>query len=159
MPAVQRPLGGLCDGQLLIISEYPDLFGVIGTTYGGDGVTNFTLPDLRGRVPVHSGTGTGLSQRSLGDAIGAETVSLDETELPAHNHSMFVAGALANNNNRAAGDSIGSAEIYVNSDPGFAPSQPTIALNASTIENTGSGGHENMQPSLCVNYIISVESV
>src|SRR5262245_26202423 len=82
------PLGwATCDGQLLPISQYTALFSLLGTTYGGDGVTNFALPDLRGRVPMHPGQGPGLSPRTLGEKAGTETVTLTTAQLPAHNHA------------------------------------------------------------------------
>ena len=77
-----------CDGQLLPISQYPALYNLIGTTYGGDGDTTFALPDLRGRTPIHQGAGEGLTPRELGQTLGAETVVLSAQELPAHSHSV-----------------------------------------------------------------------
>ena len=78
-----------CDGQLLAISSNEDLFSLLGTTYGGDGRTTFGLPDLRGRVPVHMGTGAGLSPRPWGQKAGAQSVTLSVPELPQHTHSLM----------------------------------------------------------------------
>ena len=78
----------LCDGQLLAISQHAALFSILGTTYGGDGRTNFALPDLRGRSPVHAGDGAGLSDVRLGERGGAETSQLTVAELPAHAHEV-----------------------------------------------------------------------
>ncbi|MFY1113097.1 MAG: tail fiber protein, partial [Methanosarcinaceae archaeon] len=77
-----------CDGQLLPISQNTALFSILGTTYGGDGRTTFGLPDLRGRVPVHAGSGPGLSTVRLGDTGGAETVTLSQAQMPSHNHTI-----------------------------------------------------------------------
>jgi hypothetical protein len=76
----------LCDGQTLNVADYGRLFAVLGTTYGGDGVTTFAVPDLRGRAPIHTGQGQGLSLRVLGDTGGAESVALTTGQLPIHKH-------------------------------------------------------------------------
>ena len=78
----------LCDGQLLPISQNTALFSLIGTVYGGDGETNFALPDLRGRAAMHAGNGPGLTPRQLGSRSGAATVTLTPGEVPSHNHAM-----------------------------------------------------------------------
>src|SRR5579872_2904742 len=78
----------LCNGQLLSISQWTALFSILGTTYGGNGTTNFALPDLRGRVPIHPGQGPGLSPYTLGQTGGVETVSLSINNLPAHSHAL-----------------------------------------------------------------------
>src|SRR5947199_4601615 len=77
-----------CNGQLLPLSQNTALFSLLGTTYGGDGKSNFALPDLQGRAPMHPGQGPGLSLHDLGETGGSETVSLLESEIPAHNHNM-----------------------------------------------------------------------
>lgn len=79
-----------CNGQLLPISSYTALFSLLGTMYGGDGRTTFALPDLRGRTPVHQGTGPGLSQKSMGEKGGSETTTLTISNLPSHNHTIYV---------------------------------------------------------------------
>lgn len=141
-----------CDGRLVPISENDTLFTLIGTTYGGDGVNTFALPDLRGRLPVHQGQGPGLSNYVIGEAAGVETVTLTTSQIPAHTHAM-----------RAIGDQPGSAV----SPGGKLPAQsfnvvpyindaPTGAFSAGAIGATGGNQpHENMQPFLCVNFIIS----
>lgn len=80
-----------CDGQVLPINAYPALFGLLGTTYGGDGRTTFALPDLRGRVPAHAGNGPGLSPRRIGQMFGTETVTLTANQIPTHSHTLMVA--------------------------------------------------------------------
>src|SRR5947208_16988655 len=82
-----------CDGQLLPLSQNTALFSLLGTTYGGDGKSNFALPDLQGRAPMHPGQGPGLSLHDLGETGGSETVALLESEVPAHSHAMNVSKA------------------------------------------------------------------
>lgn len=148
-----------CDGQLMPIASYSALFSLLGTTYGGDGRTTFGLPDLRGRVPMHAGNGPGLSPRLIGQAVGTESVTLSEAELPSHNHEVLVAAATATNN-RARGDAIGRSDIYVDNIPADPTTQPSVALNENTIANAGGGqGHYNMQPTLCINYIIALQGI
>lgn len=144
-----------CDGQLLPIAQYSALFSILGTTYGGDGRTTFALPDLRGRVPCHAGTGPGLTPRQIGQRFGEEHVTLTAANLPPHSHSLNAAstgtpGARAQN-----GGSLGPADIYV---PGS--ETPNVAMNPASIGSTGSGNsHDNMQPTLCINYIIALEGI
>jgi microcystin-dependent protein len=83
----------LCDGQLLAVSQNDALFSLLGTIYGGDGRTTFGLPDLRGRIPVHEGSGPGLTPRSLGQRGGSETVTLSESQLASHGHRLRAVGA------------------------------------------------------------------
>ncbi len=126
----------LCDGSLVSRVTYANLFAVIGTSYGaGDGSTTFALPDHRGRTPVGSGTGAGLSARSIGQSVGAETHQLVIAELPSHNHSgsATVAAAIL-----AAGANTGSVS------------------SAQTGSTGGDMPHNNMQPSLTVNFIIKM---
>src|SRR5438445_1680842 len=85
-----------CDGQLLPISQNTALFSLLGTTYGGDGKSNFALPDLQGCAPMHPGQGPGLSLHDLGETGGSETVTLVESEIPAHSHGLMASGAPAN---------------------------------------------------------------
>jgi len=142
-----------CDGQLLPVASHSALFSILGTTYGGDGRTTFGLPDLRGRTPIHAGTGPGLTPRQIGQRLGEEHVALTANQIPAHSHEMNVSGAPADQD-RAAGKMIGRAAIY------SATTTPAAALNDATISNTGGGqSHDNMQPSLCINYIIALEGI
>lgn len=148
-----------CDGQLLPIASNSALFSIIGTVYGGDGRNTFALPDLRGRVPMHAGSGPGLTPRQIGQRVGLEDVTLVESQMPAHNHEMLVASATAANN-RAANDAIGRSNIYVDNNPSDPSTQPSIALNSRTVGTAGgSQQHENMQPTLCINYIIALQGV
>ena len=143
----------LCDGQLMPISSNSALFSILGTIYGGDGRTTFALPDLRGRVPMHMGAGPGLTPRQQGQAIGEERISLNEAQIPPHNHAMQVTNVDADNN-RPSNDMIAKSQIYT------ATTTPTVTLNDATIANAGGGqAHDNIQPSLVMNYIIALEGV
>lgn len=143
----------LCDGQLLPISENTSLFSILGTTYGGDGRTTFALPDLRGRVPMHPGNGPGLTPRDLGQKLGEESVNLTVAQMPSHGHEMNVANVTADND-RPAGGMLGRTQIYT------ATATPTATLNPTTIANNGGNeAHDNMQPSLGINYIIALQGI
>lgn len=150
----------LCQGQLLSISTNTALFSILGTTYGGDGRVTFGLPDLRGRVPVGQGQGPGLSPWVLGDSEGVESVSLIASEMPAHNHNVQVSSGQANsntaNNNYLAvtNGTFAGDPVNVNTYNGT----PNAVLGPGSISIAGgSQPHENVQPSLCLNYIICIE--
>lgn len=151
----------LCDGQLLAISSNSALFSILGTTYGGDGRTTFGLPDLRGRAPIHPGNGPGLTSRRLGERGGAETVTLNETQIPAHNHpgtARCFNGA--GDSNEAAGNTW-STDLGVSSAT-YNSSAPDADMAANTITTQNTGGnqsHGNMQPFLALNYIIALVGV
>lgn len=143
----------LCEGQVLSISENEVLFTLIGTTYGGDGQSTFGLPDLRGRVPIHAGTGPGLSPRALAQQGGAENVTLTQNQLPLHSHAAYASNDPASNDYTAATGvpgNTGGANIYgLMGTPG--------PMTANAIGPAGIGGaHNNMAPYLCVNFIISL---
>lgn len=133
----------LCDGALVSRTTYSTLFGVIGTTYGaGDGSTTFKLPDLRGRVPIGAGQGSGLTSRVIAATGGAETHTLTELELPAHDHGirLFDASSPSGTNLRvSATDDVGDERT-----------------GTSSNEAGGGNPHNNMQPFLVVNHIIKV---
>jgi microcystin-dependent protein len=148
-----------CDGQILPISSNSALFSIIGAVYGGDGRTTFALPDLRGRVPMHAGSGPGLTPRQIGQRVGVEDVALLESQMPPHNHDMLVAAA-APVNSRASGDAIGQGTFFVHDNPSDPNTQPSLPLNGRTVSNAGGGQlHENMQPTLCINYIIALQGI
>lgn len=151
-----------CQGQLLSISQNTALFSILGTTYGGNGQTTFGLPDLRSRVPVGTGQGAGLSPYILGEMTGAENVSLNATQMPAHNHNVMVSSGQAdsnagkNNYLAVANGSLAGDPVNVNTYNGT----PTDLLGANSISMTGnSQPHANIQPSLGLNYIICVEGI
>jgi microcystin-dependent protein len=139
-----------CDGSLLPISEYDALFALIGTTYGGDGQTTFAVPDLRGRVPLHQGTGPGQSSYIIGQQGGTETVTLTESQIPAHTHALPVSAAAATSPNPK------SAVLAANSaDPVFADTA-TASMSATAVGLAGgSQPHENCMPTLTVAFAIA----
>jgi microcystin-dependent protein len=140
-----------CAGQLLPISEYETLFNLIGTTYGGDGQSTFALPDLRSRVPIHQGQGSGLSNYILGETGGAETVTLTPNQIPMHSHAPM--------GSNTGGSDNPTNNFWANSTTGkpYSAAPPTVQMNAGTILTMGgSQPHENMIPFLCVSYIISL---
>jgi microcystin-dependent protein len=140
-----------CEGQLLPISEYETLFNLIGTTYGGDGQSTFALPDLRGRLPIHQGSGF-----TLAEAGGAEEVTLGVQQTPAHSHPFL--GTTDFNNvgspqGAVVGQLTGTVKLY-------SSVAPTAAMMSSSISATGgSQPHSNFQPYLCINFIISLFGV
>lgn len=147
----------LCAGQQLPINQNSALFSLLGTTYGGNGVTTFALPDLRGRAPMQFGQGPGLSNRSQGEAGGAESNTLVVANLPAHNHPLTAnaddanSGNPTNNRPAAAVGSPSSPSIYSNQ-TGNTNMQPT--------GSTGSGVPvNNMQPFLAVNFSIALAGI
>ena len=148
-----------CSGQLLAISQNDALFSLIGTTYGGDGVTTFALPDLRGRLPIHSGQGAGLSPRQLGERAGTETVTLLGTQLPAHSHPAYATTAAATTGEPGPGVM-----------PGTVSNQTMYVTDANGGRDFGlssqSGGymggnqpHENCMRTLTLNYCIALYGI
>lgn len=140
-----------CEGQTLPISENDVLFQLIGTTYGGDGESTFNLPDLASRIPIHMGTNAGVTYQ-IGEASGVEQVTLSTQQIPSHTHSFLVSNNAANNN-VPAGNVLGeqgTINLYL-------IDSPNQSMNAASVTpEGGSQPHENMQPFLCVNFIISL---
>ncbi len=135
-----------CDGSLLPISENETLFQLIGTTYGGDGQSTFALPDLRGRIPIHQGNGFILAETG-----GAEEITLTPSQIPAHSHAVLAAGAGTTTSPAGTVVAGGIANVYHPSPGG------TSAMHVSTIQPVGgSQPHTNVQPYLCVTFIISL---
>lgn len=150
------PMGWrFCDGSLLSITDYSALYALIGTTYGGDGTSNFRLPDLRGRLPVHQGTGPGLTPRVLGQAFGAETVTLTADQLGGHTHTLFASGNPAGQTTPGGNlPGVTGVNVYTTSN------SARVNLNAQTITAGGSGqAHYNLMPSQCVHFIICCEGI
>ncbi len=148
----------LCDGQLLSISQNTALFSLLGTTYGGDGRTTFALPDLRSRVPVHVGTGPGLSMVRWGEKGGLEENTLTVNNLPAHGHPINLAAKEVGdtddpNNGVIAGNGLNSFGSSANTSPG-------ATLAAGTSGSVGNGSQfENRQPFLGLNYAIALTGI
>ena len=146
-----------CDGQLLPISQNTALFSLLGTTYGGDGRSTFALPNLQGRAPMHPGQGPGLSLHDLGESAGSETVTLLESEIPAHSHSLMAVNAVASLN------APGADRTLARSSGGFAYQQsPANPVNLSPQTLALAGGslpHNNLMPYLTLNFCIALQGV
>jgi microcystin-dependent protein len=174
-----------CDGQLLQISENQSLYSILGTTYGGDGRTTFGLPDFRGRVPIGQGQGNGLTSRIMGEQIGIEDITLSTAQMPIHSHAAetTISGSSVTaklkassaegttnvplNNYLAKPSNIGlqsinmydsSADIEMASDA-IEIDLSAVTANTTTDDTGGNSAHNNIQPSLVMNYIICVNGV
>ncbi|NTV52630.1 MAG: phage tail protein [Candidatus Firestonebacteria bacterium] len=146
-----------CWGGLLPVTEYTNLFAVLGTRYGGDGHTTFGLPDLRGRVAVGQGNGAGLTPRQLGQTFGTETVALQPND-SSHGHTLMVsqdATGSADPLTRVLGAVPGGGNNLYRTD-----AAATTALDASSVGALGQGhAHNNMMPGLGINYIIALDGI
>jgi microcystin-dependent protein len=144
-----------CDGQLLPLSQNTALFSLLGTTYGGNGKSNFALPDLQGRAPMHPGQGPGLSLHDLGETGGSETVTLLESEIPAHAHTLKVSLNPADSPNPAGAYMAGPGNdnIY-----GAAANLVSMAPEALAPAG-GDQPHNNMQPYLTFYFNIALQGV
>lgn len=143
-----------CNGQLLPISQNTALFSLLGTTYGGDGKTTFALPDIQGRVVMHPGQGPGLSARDLGEEGGVATVTLTQSEIPAHTHSIQASQT-------DAGDRSPAAELFAVGVGGVAmygsPASLTQLASQALAPAGGDQPHNNMQPYLTLNFCIALQ--
>jgi microcystin-dependent protein len=136
-----------CEGQLLPISEYETLFNLIGTTYGGDGQSTFALPDLRGRVPLHFGNGFTLAETG-----GVETVTLTVSQIPAHSHPFLGSTDTANSANPSTSVVARSPQVKA-----FINGAASSAMSTQIVSSVGgSQPHNNFQPYLCLDFIISL---
>lgn len=146
-----------CEGQLLAISSNSALFSLLGTTYGGDGRTTFGLPDLRGRAPIHKGSGPGLSNFNLGQKGGTETNTLTVPQLPSHTHTAHInASTDGGEDSTPAGNFLGESgsDLYTSSG-GTAMGNDSVSVG-----NTGSSQPvNNRSPYLALNYIIALQGV
>jgi microcystin-dependent protein len=155
----------MCSGQILAISSNTALFSLIGTFYGGNGTSTFALPDLRGRVPIHEGQGPGLSAYNVGQAGGAEIVTLTSNQMPPHSHAVNVNNAAGNTATPgsttylAAGPSTGSGP-NASQLKSFTTSAPntTLAVNANALSGGGQP-FSIIQPYLTVTYVIALQGV
>jgi microcystin-dependent protein len=139
-----------CEGQLMPISENDALFNLIGTTYGGDGQTTFGLPNLQGRLPLHQGSGF-----VIGEMGGVESVTLTTNQMPTHNHTML--GSNDQGSSNAPGNAVlGSTPTAAQAFP-YGTDAPHGSIDPSSIQPQGGNQpHDNFQPYLCVNFIISL---
>ena len=144
-----------CNGQLLAIAQNQALFSLLGTTFGGNGQTNFALPNLRGRTPLHFGQGAGLSNVVLGEITGAETVTLTVNEIPLHSH--VPQGSSAN-----ASALSPAGNVWAKQPDGYLPYAATggAAMNPGALASAGgSQPHSNLQPYLVVNFCIAITGI
>jgi microcystin-dependent protein len=144
-----------CNGQILPLSQNTALFSLLGTTYGGDGKSNFALPNMQGNAPMHPGQGPGLSLHDLGEVGGSQTVSLLESEIPSHSHNVQVSAQDATTRivvgqHPATGIGVG---LY-----GPTPANTTLSPNALSPAG-GDQPHNNMQPYLTLNFCIALQGV
>ena len=158
----------LCQGQLQAISQNSALFSLLGTTYGGDGRTSFALPDLRGRAAIGQGTGPGLTPRSIGQASGAEYVTLNTLQIPSHSHAVDNVQAEVKcsvtpanqtspvGNSIAANASGDNTKRFSDQDPVAPMKAASVALSGATGPTGGTQQHSNMQPWLAINYSIAL---
>lgn len=145
----------LCNGQILPIASYTALYSILGNTYGGDGHTTFALPDLRGRVPIHAGQGTGLTPRTLGAQGGAATRTLAAGEMPLHTHTVRA--------NASPGTDVTPAPTrYLARNAAGIPQwgdSPSASMSGVVSTSGGGGSHTNVQPYLVLHYIIALQGV
>lgn len=147
-----------CDGQLLPLSQNTALFSLLGTTYGGNGKSNFALPDLQGRAPMHPGQGPGLSLHDLGETGGSETVTLLQSEIPSHSHALQASSDIADNNIPTGampakppgrGNSLYTTE-----------NTPLVAMNPAALAPAGGDQpHNNLMPYLTFYFCIALQGV
>ena len=141
-----------CAGQLLPISENETLFQLIGTTYGGDGQSTFGLPDLSGRLPIHFGQGSGLSNYVLSQTGGVEEVTLTVNQMASHSHPLLATSGIGNQSSPANQVTSQSPQIQL-----YIQDVPDANMAAAAVASTGgSQPHTNFMPYICINYIISL---
>ena len=148
-----------CNGQLMSISQNTALFSLLGTTYGGNGMNTFGLPNLQGTAPMHPGTGTGLSVRELGETGGVEAETLNVSQIPSHTHNANMKTSIGTNSSPANAAWANTPGRRI----GQAYNNDTSALQAmsnSAIDPAGgNSAHNNMQPFLAVNFIIALQGI
>jgi microcystin-dependent protein len=146
-----------CDGQLLPLSQNTALFSLLGTTYGGNGKSNFALPDIQGRAVMHPGQGPGLSLHDLGEMSGSETVTLLESEIPSHSHTLTASGSDGGDRspaNEQFAVNVGGVNMYA------PPSAPLTQLAPEALPPAGGDQpHNNMQPYLTFYFNIALQGV
>jgi microcystin-dependent protein len=158
LPFNFAPTGwAFCDGQLLPLSQNTALFSLLGTTYGGDGKSNFALPNMQGNAPMHPGQGPGLSLHDLGETGGSDTVTLLDSEIPAHSHSVLTSnqpGEDPSPSGEALARSVGASLYQTNVAQNLVTMSPQALATAG-----GDQPHNNMQPYLTLNFCIALQGV
>ncbi|MBE0650708.1 MAG: phage tail protein [Bacteroidales bacterium] len=155
----------ICNGAILSISGNQELFSVIGNIYGGDGRNTFALPDLRGTLPISQGAGPGLTNRTIGQFGGQEGVTITSKEIPAHNHAARVSAEGTAANAPSAATYLSAMYSPTGTVKGYLPSSATgitiSAMNQNAISTAEGGGqaHDNVMPSLAINYIICMKGI
>jgi len=147
-----------CDGELLQISQNPSLFSIIGDRFGGDGRTTMGLPNLKGRSPMHQGTGPGLTPRPFASAGGYPDVPLSKAQIPAHNHNLQVTATNGNTNDPGGNYTARDRQnTLFKVDP---PSQSYVQMASDALPTSGQSlGHINIQPFLSVNFCIALQGI
>ncbi len=147
-----------CDGRLLQINQYAALYSLMGTMYGGDGVNNFALPDLRGRAAIGQGTGTGLTPRTMAQKVGNENVTLTTSQIPPHSHTLRCNASGVNVatpvGNTITGNGKGDTTAR------FSSADADSLMKDGNVAPAGQGlPHDNMSPSLVLNYCICINGI
>jgi microcystin-dependent protein len=151
------PVGwALCNGQLLSISQNSALFSLLGTQFGGNGTSNYALPNLQGAFPINQGQGAGLTDRVMGDTGGEASVTLTTAEIPSHSHTVgcaTTAGTASPGSALFGGGGRGKQ-------PAYAAGPATVAMKSDAVNTAGSGGaHENRPPFVVVNFCIALTGI
>ena len=152
-----------CNGQLLAIAQYQALFSLLGTTFGGNGTTNFALPNLQSTIAVGEGTGPGLTPRVLGQTGGTETVTLTTSQIPSHMHALMASTTPAVSGGQAPSatvvlgtPSVTTGVLYTANTGSPAPS-PGVLVGPSVSQMGGNQPHNNLMPTLCISFIIAAQ--
>jgi microcystin-dependent protein len=146
-----------CDGQLLPLSQNTALFSLLGTTYGGDGKSNFALPNMQGNAPMHPGQGPGLSLHDLGETGGSDTVTLLESEIPSHSHALMAQTLSATS--QTPGPNVGLARSRTVT-AYSATTTPVVQMSTNTVAPAGGDQpHNNLMPYLTLNFCIALQGV
>jgi microcystin-dependent protein len=156
----------LCNGQLMSINQNQALFSLLGTSYGGDGIQTFALPNLQSQLPVHQGNGIGLSSYAIGQSGGVASVTIDQTTTPTHTHTLNATQTTANSSTISTGVLPGvptvanppaSPEFYANA--GAVPLTPNVLAPGVCGQAGGSQPHTNLMPSLCITFVIALNGI
>jgi microcystin-dependent protein len=154
-----------CNGQLLSIAQNTALFSLLGTTYGGDGQTTFALPNLQGRFPMHWGNGAGLTPRTQGEMSGTENVTMLQTQMPAHTHTLTIGANTSDGNTEGPAGAVWARAVDGSGNPvsayasGLQPPTNTTMAPQSVSPAGGSQPLPVMNPFLCISFIIALEGI